>query len=159
MRKNVFTTLALLIAVVSFSQTKVGAGVVYGSESDLGLGVKASFDISEKLKVSPSMSYFFTESIPELSTTMMSFDADAHYFFKLKEKFSVYPLIGINLFYTSVSSSLNSAYSVSSTDFGINLGGGLNYTISNKVTGFSEIKAMLNNGNQIVFSAGVMYSL
>jgi len=159
MRKNVFTILTLLITIVTYSQTKVGANIVYGSESDFGLGVKASFDVSEKFKVSPSVSYFFTESVPEVSTTMMSFDADAHYFFELKEKLSVYPLAGINVFYTSVSSSFNSVYSASSTDFGINLGGGLNYKVSDKLTGFSEIKAMLNNGNQIVFSAGVMYSL
>ncbi|RKF03460.1 outer membrane protein with beta-barrel domain [Tenacibaculum lutimaris] len=158
MRKNVLTILALFVTVIAFSQTKVGANVVYGTSSGLGLGVKASFDVSEKFKISPSVNYYFPEDIPGVSTTSMSFEADAHYFFELQDKFSLYPLAGLNVWYTSVSSSY-AAFSASSTNFGLNLGGGANYKLSDKLTGFSEIKLMVTQGSQVVFNAGVMYSL
>ncbi|MBE7629798.1 outer membrane beta-barrel protein [Tenacibaculum piscium] len=159
MKKNVFTILALLVTIVTFSQTKIGANLVYGSESDLGIGAKASFGLSEEFKISPSINYFFSESVPNVSITTMSFNADAHYFFEIQDKFSLYPLAGINVFYTSVSSSYITSYSASSNSFGLNLGGGMNYLLSEKLTAFSEIKLMLNTGNQVVFCAGVMYNL
>lgn len=157
MKKITVFIFVLAFSITSFSQTKLGAQLVYGTTTEFGLGAKANFDISgTAISVAPSFNYFFGESAGAASTSVFTINADAHYNVASGEGLTLYPLAGLNLTNQSVTVLNNSA---SATKIGFNVGGGLQYGISSALTGFFEAKYVIGTFDQAVFSAGVLFDL
>ncbi|AUC15526.1 hypothetical protein BTO06_10405 [Tenacibaculum sp. SZ-18] len=156
MKKITFTFLFLVATTIMYSQTKIGIQAIYGTDTDFGIGAKATIEISEKFLASPSINYFFGESVQGASTSVLGINADAHYIISKNNGLSLYPLAGINLTRSSATVLGNS---ISTTEIGFNLGGGLNYELSSSLTGIFETKYVLSTFDQATFSVGVLYHL
>lgn len=156
MRKLTFTIMCLFIAVNAFSQTKLGVQLAYGTNSEFGVGAKSSFGVTDAINISPSINYYFGESVGSASSSILTVNADGHYTFEGGNGLIFYPLAGLNLTRMSVSAL---GQSISNTLFGVNLGGGLNYGFSDSLTGVFETKYILSDANQAVFSAGILFNL
>lgn len=164
MKKIILTIVFTFIAIATFSQTKVGLQVNYATKIEFGVGAKASFSITDKIDIAPSFNYYFGPSSDSstglfrssVSTSFFAINADGHYNFEIDDKLTVYPLAGINLSFFSVS--VGGFGSASTSSFGLNLGGGLDYGFSEKLSGIFELKFIANSYSQAVFSAGVLYN-
>lgn len=155
MKNLTFTILFMIVSTAMFSQTKVGLQAAYGTNSEIGIGAKASFRISDKFRASPSFNYFFGESVQGASSSVIGINADAHYILSDKDGLSFYPLAGLNL---TRSSATVLGISASVTEIGFNVGGGLNYDLSSSLTGVFETKYILSAFDQAVFSIGLLYN-
>jgi len=139
----VFTTLTF----VSSAQTEIGGGVTLGGFGATGIEAKANFGVSDAISISPSFDYFLTSYS---GVTMFMLSGDAHYNFEINDKFTAYPLAGLN--YLNIS---GSGYSFGG-GIGVNLGGGATYQISDKMKLYGELKYMRFG---IGIGIGVLFSL
>ncbi|MFD2696853.1 outer membrane protein [Mesonia sediminis] len=166
MKKQLFF-LSLFTILVSSSllaqkNTKIGAFMAYGSEiENLGLGLNAEFDLTEKLALSPSFIYYLPKDEYGFKANWWELNADAHYYFLQEEQINVYGLGGLN--YSHIKVSYENAwgyggdYSASDGRFGLNLGGGINFNLNEKWLPFAEIKYVLIDDGQLVLGAGIKY--
>lgn len=162
MKKIILTIAFTFISIVTFSQTKVGLQFNYGTETEFGIGVNAAFNVTDEIAISPSINYFVGKSITgtgffvkNVSTSFIDINADGHYNFKIQEGFSVYPLVGLNIAMGTISYGV---FGNSKTFFGANLGGGLNYNFSKKISGVFETKYVAREVGQAVFTLGAFYN-
>src|SRR5690606_41039103 len=104
------------------------------------IGANAEFGILEKLSVSPSFAYYFTENTDFAKMSFWELNANAHYYFTSEGPLAFYGLAGLNYTHTSVSFDfgdigLGGMGSASGGDgkIGLNVGGGANFNIGSKV--------------------------
>jgi len=160
----------------SFAQIKIGAKLGYGSEIEsLGLGAKGTYDINDQFRGSAELMYFFgntTEtSVPatlfsqalDSKTTVSQFNinTDVHYLFSVNNSaFLPYALGGLNFSVVRTSMETGQLNSDSSDTFiGLNLGAGGTYQLNDQLDLFSELKYIINDFDQLVFSVGILYYL
>ncbi len=118
-------------------------GLAYsGGYSNFGIGAKFQYSFTDNLRVEPAFTYYFKKDY----LSMWDFMANVHWVFKLKnEKFTVYPLVGLGVVGTRASVW---GYSASTTNFGLNLGGGADYAITKDIAVGAELKyAIVGNAN------------
>lgn len=160
MKKTVLIIAFLLVSLCGFTQTKIGAQLSYGTETELGVGAKGSFKITDEIHASPSINYFFGESAKGISSFVLSVNLDGHYLFPIDKAMAFYPLAGLNFTRVSATvSSLGVSETVSKNKFGLNLGGGFNYEFTPSIVGVAEIKYVVSEFDQAVFSVGAMFKL
>lgn len=112
---------------------------------DFGLGVGISADLTKNFEFSPSLNYYFIDNC-----TCLQLEADFHYNIDLGKEFTFYPVVGAGLQYAKPD------HWDGSTDFLINLGGGIKYDFSSNVAGFVECKYQwVDGGDDTYFSLGV----
>lgn len=174
MKKIFFILCVALISVSAFAQKgkqSVGVGVNYGTEiSNIGLGAKYQYGLTDALRLEGGFDYFLKKD----GVNMWDINLNAHYLFPLAEKFKVYPLAGLtytrwgihDVDYDLGEYSEYSEYSDDDLDtdggstgkFGVNLGAGLQYDLSEKLAVNAEIKyQLISDFNQVVFGVGVAY--
>ncbi|MDR2885895.1 MAG: porin family protein, partial [Rikenellaceae bacterium] len=80
------------------------------------------------------------------------------YLFNLAPKFNLYPLAGFWLGRYSINETI---YGIkvkgSDTNFGLNLGVGAEYELTQNLLGFAEFKGVLSDGSRAQFALGVAY--
>ncbi|MCD8408848.1 outer membrane beta-barrel protein [Tenacibaculum finnmarkense] len=184
MKKLQITIILLFVGIVANAQFKIGGKLAYGTEiKSLGLGVKATYPINDKLTASGELNYFFesdessentmgsysfggySNSVTnDRSTKLITFNTDLHYSLPFSS-FDFYAIGGVNFSNVSIESS-SSGGGMSSTPFsnsetfvGLNLGIGGFIPINNDLDFFSELKYIASDFNQLVFSAGVLYRI
>lgn len=188
MRKLFVLAIALVACVSSsFAQKgEMGGGVnlSYGTEiSNLGLGLKYQYGITDAIRLEGSFDYFLKKD----GLKMWDINANAHYLFPIAEKLKVYPLVGLTYANCGIGGSNgggnfafadlngngkwdegeprdpnsgdeNESGSSSSSKFGVNLGVGAQYDITDKIAISLEAKyQIISNFNQLVIGAGVAY--
>lgn len=176
------TLVLLLITTVANAQFKVGGKLSYGSEIEsLGIGAKAIYELDENFSLSGELNYFFGSNTnstinvegfdigeQEVETSLTTLNTDLHYNLSNLNDLSLYAIGGLNFsFYSTESTSDNnipgvggqSSFDNSETFIGLNLGIGGSYPITNNLDVISELKYIINDLDQIVFSAGIVYSL
>ena len=84
-----------LISVGAFAQKgeqRVGLNLNYGTEiSNVGLGAKYQYGITDAIRLEGSFDYFFKKD----GASMWDINVNAHYLFPFAKKFAVYPLVGL----------------------------------------------------------------
>lgn len=179
------TIILLLFTTVSNAQFKIGGKLSYGSEIEsLGIGAKAIYELNEKISLSGELNYFFGSTSTtsssfmgqnfgssEIDTGLLTLNTDLHYNLNLlnSNELKLYGIGGLNFsFYnTELSSDSNipgfgsqsSNLDNNETFIGLNFGIGGRYTITDYLDVICELKYIINDLDQIVFSAGVIYSL
>ena len=176
------TIILLLFTTVSNAQFKIGGKLAYGSEIEsLGVGAKAIYELNEKISLSGELNYFFGSNTSstissqgfnigeqEIKTSLTTLNTDLHYNLSNLNDLSLYAIGGLNFsfFSTELSSENNfsgvevqSSSDNSETFIGLNIGIGGSYPITDNLDVFSELKYIINDLDQIVFSAGIVYSL
>lgn len=148
-----------------------GVNLGYGTEiSNLGIGAKFQYGITDAIRAEASFDYFLKKDY----LSMWDGNLNAHYLFPVADKFKVYPLAGLT--YTSwkidgfdwgidlgdwadyLDDEDMDSGSSTTGKFGINLGAGAEYAISDKLSVNFEAKyQLISDFNQVVFSVGLSY--
>lgn len=148
----------------------------YGTEIEsLGLGVKGSLCFTDHIRGEASFNYFF----PKDHFTMWEINANAHYLFNIGDKFKVYPLVGLTYVHGHWSNkysvggggdwgwgapmrkangeiTVNESYNTGK--FGVNLGGGAQYDLTDHLMLNFEVKySLVSDLDQCVISLGAAY--
>lgn len=185
--KKFFLSLALLAAsaTAGFAQEKgkieLGAVASFGTAmSNFGIGGKARYGITDNIRLDGSVSFFLPKNIVsvgdyKLDQSLMDMSINAHYLFKIADKFTIYPLAGLGYYHYKIKSSGKyyseladlvggsiKSYKDSDTSghIGINLGGGVSYQLNQSMSVGGEVKfAIVNGFNTTILGANLMFAL
>lgn len=168
--KRFFITICLVIvSVCTFAQKgekTIGVNLSYGSEiKNIGIGVKGQYLFTDHIRGEASFDYF----LKKYGLTMWDINANIHYLFNVGEKVKIYPLAGVG--YVNFSGGVEYDYdydyytrayddegSSSISRIAINLGGGVQYGLTERININAEVKyQIIENFNQIVPSIGVAF--
>lgn len=164
-RRIMFITVVVLAASTANAQEKgdmgVGVNLAYGTKSgysNLGIGAKFQYNIIGKIRIEPSATYFLKKDY----VSMWDINANVHYLFGINEKIRIYPLAGLAVLGVSYDWGDLGDWGVkasnSSTNFGINLGAGGEYLITEKIALNLELKyQIVSDWNRLIFLLGVAY--
>ena len=162
--KQLLSTVALvgMLAVPSAvaAQTVLGAAAAYHTDLEaLGLGGYVTAPLTqlhENISISGNLFYYFPDAFDAFEV-----NADLIYSFPVSADSPVLPfaLAGLNIFRTALDVTIAGVTtSSSSTDLGLNLGGGVVFP-AESVRPFVAGKFELNNGTSFVLLGGVGFPL
>src|SRR5690554_3836058 len=165
MKKIILTAVIILgFGFTAQAQTKAGIHFGYGSEIERPLiGANAEFGLTDKISIAPDFTYYFTEKIDYLKTSMWELNANAHYYFMDNDKFKVFGLGGLNYTHVKVTWDGPSFWGIggnpseSDGEIGFNLGGGATYDLTDKIQAFSTLKYTIGSTDQVVLFVGARY--
>jgi outer membrane protein X len=100
--------------------------------------------------------------------SMWDLSATGHYLFTLSDNLALYPLAGIGIMGITQDTDMDDwgdddgwgdvSSSASTTEFGFNIGGGIDLKLSENLILNGQIKYMIiSNFNRLIISAGLMY--
>ncbi len=140
--------------------TKAGINDTGGEKIGMGLNFGGDYFVIDKLSIAPSYTFFFKSTTRildsgfEYDLRVSSFNIDGKYYF-LTEGINVYGLFGVS--FARVKSSFGFlGIPVSANETGINIGGGVDYMLSNKLYLNGQVKYNTPL-EQLVISVGVGY--
>ena len=143
---------------------KVGGGLVLSSNIPaFGVQGKLNYDLSfvmRNLSASGGMTLFFPASNGSYDYGRWTLDLDGHYHFYQVESFQFYGLGGLNIthYKKDPNEDLIGGKNIGTTP-GLNIGGGVNYTLPNGLTAYSEAKFVINYYEQAAISIGLLWNL
>jgi outer membrane protein X len=180
--KSIFKKVAVVIiavmtmSVAAYAQEKgdmaVGGNLVLGSGdsfTNFGIGAKFQYNVTTPIRLEGSFTYFLPKKqgisgLAESSVSMWDLSVNAHYLFSVADKIKVYPLAGLGILGTSASASVDlgeyGSYggSASESEFGFNIGGGIDYNLTDKLILNAELKYKLGSTwDRLLVSAGLAY--
>ena len=161
MIKQSFLTLLVFFSIIitANAQFGIGAGLLYGTDSELGFTGRVNYNINSKIGIFAGYSLLSSESEEdpltglEASASASSFDIDGHYHFS-EGATKPYVLAGISIWRVKAEVL---GFSVSASETGINVGGGVIHSPSDKFSLFGEAKYVIIDGGQAVFTVGAHY--
>ena len=147
-----------------------GSLLIAGDETTLvGIGAKFQYNITDPIRLEGSFSYFFPkkESEKYLGTTietslnMWNLSLNGHYLLPISDNLTAYPLAGLGIAgLKAKASALGYSDSASKNYFGVNLGGGLDFHITDAITFNVEARYLIASEGGIFFlRAGVAFRL
>ena len=143
-----------LTAVAQQGDMAVGGNLVFGTgNSNLGIGAKFQYNVTNPLRLEGSFTYFPKKDY----VTMWDLSANAHWLFPVADRVIVYPLAGLG--YISSGASIGDSdflVSVSYTELNLNLGGGVDFLLSDNLALNAELK-FKTGGWGLLLSAGLAY--
>ncbi len=153
---------AMLMAHAESGDWAVGGQVVYGTKAETaGIGLHVKNCLTDALRASLSSNYYFKHS----GVTAFDVNLEANYLFGVGEKVRVYPLAGVvlgiwhadgvNVSYGGMNFGVDGQ---TNTKFGANLGGGVDYLVSEHLGLNAEVKyQIISHASQVVFGIGASY--
>jgi outer membrane protein X len=177
LRKVFLLGFATLLAVASvFAQEKgsmaAGGNLVFGtgdSFTNFGIGGKFQYNVTDPIRLEGSFTYFLPKKqgisgIAETSVSMWDLSVNAHYLVPVADKLKVYPLAGLGIMGTRASADVDlgewGSYggSASTSEFGFNIGGGVDYELTDKLILNAELKYRIGSDwSRFLISAGLAY--
>lgn len=153
-------SLMVLTSASGFAQhgtTKLGLGVVYGSEVESpGIQANATFRISPRIAIAPDFSFYFAddeEDSPAYIENFWAANLNGHLMFATDPDYHIYGIGGLNVTTLEYSST-----DESESELGLNLGLGGELHLSG-FSLFSEVKYVVSDFDQVVLGAGVRFPL
>lgn len=128
---------------------KVGAGVVFNTEGDLGVGLQANAyygipSVLKGLRLGGAFTYYFPDFEP---LTYWTLDLGAQYRFSKPGPFGLYLLGALEIAHASIETS---AFGVtiegSDTDVGVKVGMGIEYAVQPNIEIFGELAYTIISG-------------
>ncbi len=166
MKKIVFVFMVALLALginEANAQIRVGGGLFYYTEGEqnIGLDLRGIFGVTENIDVAAKIDWFFPKNENDIKSSATGFNGDLHYNFLDRDaSFSPYGLAGVNIL--RVAAKFNGT-TISDSFFGINIGAGFEFAITESLNLFVEGKytVLFEDGldSPIVISAGVVLPL
>lgn len=165
MKKLAFAIMVLIMGTAvkqANAQFSIGPGIGFATDiSSLGLSANAAYQIDESWAATASFTYFLEKDYLQWT----AFDFNANYnLTDIENLGTLYGIGGINI--TSVSFDFPnfehddfSLESHSSSDFGINLGAGLNIDLSEKMVLAPEMTYTVSSGGYLRLGAKLMFAL
>jgi outer membrane protein X len=159
--KKIFKTVIAVIALTTIGLTANaqqqgdmawGAQGAYASDGEfLGLGAKFRYNVTDPIRLEAAFTYY----LPKNSVNMWDFSADAQWLFPVSDKVTLYPAAGLGIYGVKVD--LGAFGSASSSDLGLNLGGGADFHISDKTAITAQLKYSTAI-ESVILSAGVAFN-
>ena len=150
-----FTFLA--IAHSKAQDFRLGGGLSYGTViKNVGLNFRGDVKFNKPWSITPHFNWFFNKKNGPISKRWNALNIDGHYYFEVEPTWTIYPAFGINI--ASVSEKVN-GITFSNSDVGINLGFGSEYNFDRRLSGFGEVKYVINDADQAVITLGVLYQI
>jgi opacity protein-like surface antigen len=150
MKKLLFTLLFAMGLFVAQAQIQVGVGLGYGLDNEeAGLNLRAGYHFDENWRL---MGDYMTYFIEGDGVSYNEININANYAFG-SETIRPYGLAGLNI--TTVKIDFLGS-SISNSEFGLNLGGGLQYFVAEKVAVYGEARYVVSEFDQLVIGAGVV---
>lgn len=152
MKKILLLIAVLVIGIGSLSAQKgqkaLGINLNYGTEIEtVGLGAKFQYGFTEAIRGELAFNHFFEKD----GLKMWDLGATAHYLLPLSDKTTFYPLAG--LCFTKLSAS-----GASTSDWGANLGCGIEYGLTEALSVGLEAKYQFASDlDQAIFNLGFTY--
>ena len=176
----IFILLCGLIHTPTNAQlSKIGGGIVLAKggkffyndfeyyNSSFGVDIRGVFDVNSQFQIVPDFQLFLTNTFEypaggESNTTLFAFDLNGHFILNPKRKFIFYLLGGFHLggwnikdYHEEYREPVD--YNDFVFDYGVNLGGGIQFKISRKFELFAEIKYPVAKTHQTIFTPGIAY--
>jgi outer membrane protein X len=160
-----FAVMAAVLVINASAQEKgdmaAGGGLVLGTGSsftNFGIGAKFQYNVTDPLRLEGAFSYFLKKDY----VTMWDLSVNAHWLFRVSDKMTAYPLAGLGILNSGASFDAGYGYgsvSSSTSNFGLNLGGGMDFKLTDKLCFNAELKYKIADvWNRLLLSAGVAYS-
>lgn len=157
-----FLALALCTISAGAAQAqRFGAQLSWGSDSDLGVGARAEFDLPGTLSKTEPFSKAFI--IGQFDYYFIDCGGGDCTYWELNPSLAVpikatslKPYLGAGLNIAHASVDLGSFGTASDTDVGINLLGGLKFGLG-ELDAFSEARLSLGGGDQLALSFGLLF--
>ncbi len=157
-------------AVEAYGQiTYIGAAGHYGTAiKEFGAGANAIYTINEKIDIAPGLVYFFPHQEDYydgfIKNTWWSVNFDGHYIPVDNTFFQAYGLMGLSFTSVEVKTDYNFQGKQfkdrnSTLELGLNIGGGIQFKLTEKIAPFAEAKYTLGEANQLVFSLGIIFRI
>ena len=133
-----------------------GVHLTYGTEIEsFGIGVKYQYNISNNIRLEPSMNYYF-ENNHEID--QFDLNANVHYLFPMASNVRVYPLAGLTFARWDFGDRAGGSFTGGITRLGVNLGGGAEMDITDKLMLNFELKyQFVSDLDQAIFNVGIAY--
>ena len=133
-----------------------GVHLTYGTEIEsFGIGVKYQYNISNNIRLEPSMNYYF-ENNHEIG--QFDLNANVHYLFPMASNVRVYPLAGLTFARWDFGDRAGGSFTGGITRLGVNLGGGAEMDITDKLMLNFELKyQFVSDLDQAIFNVGIAY--
>ena len=131
-----------------------GVHLTYGTKAEsIGIGVKYQYNITDNIRLEPSMNYYFNNNYTKHGEDVFDINANAHYLFPMASNIRVYPLAGLTFSSWDAGKSFDNV-----TRLGVNLGGGAEMDITDQLMLNIELKyQFVSDLDQAVFSVGLAY--
>ena len=161
--KKLLTPFLILLFVVlvqeTSAQARAGLGFVYGSEvEEFGFNFNGEYGINENISLNANISIFFIEDVPGVDNGFWTLNFDGHYYFQGGLS-GFYGLAGLNIATATFEGEiLGFPVDESSSELGLNIGGGYLYDTGGAIAPFGDVKFVLGDADQLVFRAGAKYN-
>lgn len=152
MKKMLTLVAALTVGATAFAQSGIGVNALYTTKSELfGIGIKGQHMLAQNLRGEAEFDVYFPKSGSALGGQL-----NLQYLVPLAPGANFYPLVGVNYVHTS-NKLLGVTYS--SDNFAANVGGGVEYNITNNLKFNFEAKYQIGKKDfsQGLLSAGLIY--
>jgi len=145
-------------------------GYSYYNKS-LGIDLRANYDYSKKIQIVPDLKFFLPNKEKfmiggEASTTVIAFNLNAHYIInaKSRDNYRIYFLGGAHVSGWSIKDNrvaLTETLDVKEFKFvpGLNVGAGMQFPLGTQLLFFAEVKYVISQANQMVFTPGILFSI
>lgn len=152
----------MMMASAESGEWNVGGQVVYGTKAETaGIGLHVKNCLTDAFRANLSSNYYFKHS----GVTAFDVNLEGNYLFNLGEKARVYPLAGVvlgiwhadgvNVSYGGMDFGVDGQ---TDSKFGCNLGGGIDYLVSERLGLNAEVKyQIISHASQVVFGVGASY--
>lgn len=129
-----------------------GVHLSYGTKIEsLGIGVKYQYNITDNIRLEPSMNYFFENN----GIDQFDINANAHYLFPMASNVRVYPLVGLTFAKWDAGKDMSAG---DVTRLGVNAGGGAEMDITDNLMLNFELKyQFVSDFDQAIFNVGIAY--
>lgn len=168
--KKVFLRSVALVAIAVFTMSMsviaqekgdmaVGAGVTLGvgdGFTNFGPGAKFQYSILKSLRAEGAFTYFLKKDY----ITMWDLSVNGHWLFPVGDRMTVYPLAGLGILNYGADLGLGGwgIRNASTSDFALNLGGGMDLKLTDKLFFHVEAKYKISDvWDRFLLSAGLGY--
>lgn len=178
--KKLLTTGLLIIGLVlafstnGFAQTdelEIGGGLVLSTgalndfasnssvDNTFGLKIDGAYAFDEQWRGAADFTFYFPEKESGVKVTVWELNFNAHYLITEENDLKIYGLGGLNI--TNVDIDIDgSTAGNSESEFGLNLGGGLQYPVDfADVFGELKFAGIGGDADQLVFTAGLRFDI
>ncbi|HYL54687.1 MAG TPA: outer membrane beta-barrel protein [Gemmatimonadales bacterium] len=148
-------------AASSAQKTSFGLELDVGTTTDFGIGGRAVFPLQSLFPGTPldgivSFDYYFPSAPSGVTNHFWEINGNLAYRLRVPARSSFRPYLGggLNIAHSSGSAG---GISASSTDADLNILGGTTFKVRGSLIPFLEIRGVVGNANQVVFTGGVRF--
>lgn len=148
-------TLALIMMTVALfshavERPPLALGLTYDYATEYhqhGFGLKLEAPIGRHFRVEPEMIYFSENR----KVTALFLNFNVHYLLPMASRLNVYPFVGLSYSHWGY-------VGPNANRWGVNLGGGLDYRLSHRISALAEIRFnLVSRETQLITSLGLKY--